>query len=408
MFSRNARLYLVGSFLIATNFAVFNLLFNLYLREFGFPEGDVGLLQSARAFGSALVAIPAALLISRVRLKPVLIIATTLFAIFSFGLLTTLDLKILVSFASLAGMSFAFYRVASGPFFMRNSTAVERTHLFSFSFAMVLLASMVGSSGSGNLVTIIGDMTGDIAAGYKYTMFLGIMLGLVAMVPFAMIRAAKPSASENKISISFDQLKRRGKFYFKITSANLLIGLGAGLTIPFLNIFFRDRFNLPPDQIGWYFFAVSCSMFLGTLSGPLFTRKFGLIRTIVLTQFISIPFMFILANSMYLPLVVVAFVLRGGFMNLGVPISTNFGMVMSEKKEQGFVNALLMVSWTSGQAISASIGGEVIEAYGYTVSINMSVVLYIISAVIYYWFFRDSEKRNSDQPGWHIPARGEL
>jgi len=36
LFSRNARLYLIGSFLVGFNFAVFELLLNLYLKELGF------------------------------------------------------------------------------------------------------------------------------------------------------------------------------------------------------------------------------------------------------------------------------------------------------------------------------------------------------------------------------------
>ncbi|UCC45553.1 MAG: MFS transporter [Candidatus Zixiibacteriota bacterium] len=408
LFSKNARFYLTGSFLMAINFAAFNLLYNLYLKESGFAEGDIGSLQSARALGSALVAIPAAVLISRVRLKPVLLIACLLFALFSFGLTVYLNLIALTVFAILVGVSFAFYRVASGPFFMRNSTPVERTHLFSFSFAMFILANMAGSAGSGNLVTVIGGASSDILMGYRVTLYIAILLGLCALLPFAFIRAAAPSSEENKITLSWVKVKQRAGFFLKITSANFLIGLGAGLSIPFLNLYFRDRFGLPPDEIGLYYFAVHCSMFLGTLSGPIFTKRLGLVRTIVVTQLASLPFMFILAYSYFLPIVVVAFILRGGLMNLGVPISTNFGLEMATKAEHGLVNALLMVSWTGGMAVSAFFGGRIIESHGFTVSINLTIFLYVLSALIYFAFFRKSEKRNSDGPGWVIPARGEL
>jgi len=393
---------------MAINFAAFNLLYNLYLKESGFAEGDIGSLQSARAVGSALIAIPAAILISRVRLKPVLLIACLLFALFSFGLTVSLDLATLTNFALLVGVSFAFYRVASGPFFMRNSTPVERTHLFSFSFAMMILANMAGSAGSGNLVTMIGEASSDILLGYRVTFYIAILLGLSALIPFAFIRVAAPSSEENRITMSWVKVRQRAGFFFKITSANFLIGLGAGLSIPFLNLYFRDRFGLAPDEIGLYYFAVHCSMFFGTLSGPIFTKRLGLVRTIVITQLASIPFMFVLAYSYFLPIVVVAFVLRGGLMNLGVPISTNFGMEMATKSEHGLVNALLMVSWTGGMAVSAFFGGRIIETFGFTVSFDMTIFLYVVSALIYFAFFRKSEKKNRDTAGWMIPAKVEL
>ena len=68
LFSKNARLYLLGSFLIGVNFHVFNLLLNLYLKEYGYVEGDIGMVISARAVGMTMIALPAAMLLSRIRM----------------------------------------------------------------------------------------------------------------------------------------------------------------------------------------------------------------------------------------------------------------------------------------------------------------------------------------------------
>ena len=87
-------------------------------------------------------------------------------------------------------------------------------------------------------------------------------------------------------------------------------------------------------------------------------------------------------------------------MNMGVPLMTNFGMEMAEKKEQGLVNALLMVAWTSSWMISAAIGGSLIEEYGYTVTMNITVALYILSTITYYSFFRNSETKGKSAIGW--------
>lgn len=402
LFSPNARLYLLGSFLTGINFAVFQLLFNLYLKELGFDEGSIGWVNSLRAVGMTLVAIPAAMLLSRVRLKPILIASCALFGFFSLGLTTFEQFTYLLGSAFLAGLAFSFYRVAGGPFYMRNSTEKERTHLFSFSFATHLLAGMIGSLGSGNLVAYLGDVTGDILFGYRVTLYIAIGISLLAIVPFAILKAAPPSAEENRIVLSREKFRKRGRFYLKISMANFLVGMGAGLIIPYLNLYFRDRFGLGPDTIGFYYILLSFGMLVGTLSGPILARRMGLVRTIVITQLLSIPFMFVLSYGYVLWLVVPAFVLRAGLMNMGVPISTNFGMEMSQKEEQGLVNALLMVSWTASWMVSVAIGGQFIELFGYTVTLNISILLYVLSSVTYFIFFRNSETRDAKTGGWHV------
>ncbi|UCG60859.1 MAG: MFS transporter [Candidatus Zixiibacteriota bacterium] len=400
LFSRNARLYLIGSFLMGVNFHVFQLLLNLYLKQLGFDEGQIGYVVSSRAIGMTLIAIPAAMLMSRIRLKPLLLTSCVLFAVFSFFIATYQALTLLIGFSILSGMAFSFYRVAAAPFYMRNSTPAERTHLFSFSFGMMLLAGMAGSIGSGKMVMVISGWTGDIILGYQITLYIGIAVALAALIPFFLVRSSKPSEEERRISLSYRQLKERGRFYFKITISNFIIGAGAGLIIPFLNLYFRDRFNLQPDTIGFYYFVVQLSMLAGSLSGPLLVKRFGLVRTVVITQIVSLPFMLILSYTYFLPLAFVAFVLRGGLMNLGIPLVTNLGMEVAQKKEQGLVNALLMVAWTSAWMISAAIGGTLIEEYGYTITMNITVVLYVISTITYYGFFRKAEAKGDGSMGW--------
>jgi predicted MFS family arabinose efflux permease len=402
LFSRNSRLYLLGSFLMGINFHVFQLLFNLYLKDLGFDESNIGFVISSRAVGMTLIAIPAAIILSRIKLKPILLASCFLFGLFTFFITSYTQMEFLIGFSILSGMAFAFYRVAAGPFYMRNSTEAERTYIFSFSFGMMIMAGMVGSVTSGKLVTIIADLTGDIIIGYKYTLYAGIFGSLLALIPFYKIKAAAPSSEENRINISKEQLMRRGKFYFKVTIANFLVGLGAGLIIPFLNLYFRDRFNLEPDTIGVFYFFVALAMMIGSLSGPVLAKRFGLVRAVVITQLVSIPFMFILAYSYFLPFVVIAFVLRAGFMNLGVPIVTNLGMELSDKQEQGLVNALLMISWTSSWMISSAVGGQLIEAYGYTITINITIALYMMSTALFYTFFRKAEVKTDAKTRWVI------
>jgi predicted MFS family arabinose efflux permease len=135
-------------------------------------------------------------------------------------------------------------------------------------------------------------------------------------------------------------------------------------------------------------------MLAGILIGPLLSKKFGMIKTIVSTQLSSIPFMLVLAFAYNLPLAVASFLFRGALMNMSQPISTNFAMEKVKEKEQALANALLKLSWTASWAASANLGGKLIKAYSFTPPLLFTVGLYIISSVLYYFFFSSEEDKN--------------
>jgi MFS family permease len=394
LFSRNIRLYLFGVFLAGLTFSAYMLLLNLYLREQGSSESFIGAVLSAGAVGMALTSIPAALLLRRIRLKPILQWTITLYSL-SIILLTWLpvgNLLVIVSFAG--GVTMTFYRVAGAPFFMRNTTTRERTYVFSSGFGVSLFASMLGSLVFGWLVPQLEIYTGDIVQAYRWTFAISVALGLLALIPFSLIKAVDPTEDNDKAIFSFGVVRRRLSLYSRLFIPYLIVGGGAGLIIPFLNLYFRDRFDQPPDKIGFFFFVVHTTMLIGIMAGPVLARKMGLVRTMVWTQLLSIPFMILLAYTYYLPLAVFAFLMRGALMNLGQPIGSNFAMEMVTKSEHALVNALLMLAWTGSWMISTAIGGRLIEYYGYTLPLMAAVVLYIVSSLLYYLFFRKSERKN--------------
>jgi predicted MFS family arabinose efflux permease len=143
-------------------------------------------------------------------------------------------------------------------------------------------------------------------------------------------------------------------------------------------------------------------MLIGILIGPVLSKKIGLVRTVVLTQLASIPFMLVLSFSHFLPLVVFAFVIRAGLMNIGVPLITNLGMELSKKSEQGLVNAILMVAWTFSWMVSAAVGGILIENYGYSFTINITISIYILSSLLFYFLFRGVETNKDGSGKWSI------
>jgi predicted MFS family arabinose efflux permease len=84
-------------------------------------------------------------------------------------------------------------------------------------------------------------------------------------------------------------------------------------------------------------------------------------------------------------------------MNMGHPIGSNFSMEMVTKSEQALVNAILMLGWTSSWMISTAVGGALIEKYGYTLPMLITVALYVLSSVLYFIYFRKNEVKNGSK-----------
>jgi len=133
-------------------------------------------------------------------------------------------------------------------------------------------------------------------------------------------------------------------------------------------------------------------MLVAVLTGPILRRRFGFIRTVVITELLSVPFMVALCYTENLSLAVGAFLLRGALMNMAQPVSNTFAMEAVPVEHQGLVNSLITVAWTGSWAISTSIGGAVIEHSGFVPSFWLAIGLYVVSAIFYFLFFAKHER----------------
>jgi len=67
-----------------------------------------------------------------------------------------------------------------------------------------------------------------------------------------------------------------------------LVGLGASLIIPFMNLYFKDIFALPGPQIGLIYTFGQLATAAGMLLVPLVVRRLGKVRTVVITELFSL------------------------------------------------------------------------------------------------------------------------
>ena len=385
-FSPNARAYLIGTFLMGLGHGAVWVHLNLYYRELGLGEEAIGRLLSARSFGTVLMAIPAAFLIDRIRARYVFGISAVGFAFSILGQLSTPKLPLLSLYALLSGMAFTIHWATAAPFFMRNSNPEHRIYLFGFSHATETTATIVAALGIGWLSRTLTQVTGTELEGLRWSLVIAAIASLAALVPF--VRIDDPPFEAKARRLKDHLLSRDWITLGKLIVPSSLVGLGAGLVIPFLNLYFRDRFDQNPLEIGGFFAVSQFFTVIGFLAGPAVARRFGMIPTVVLTEVLSIPFFLMLAFTQSLPVAVFAFWLRGALMNMNHPLLTNFAMEVVGADEQAVTNSMRMLAWNLSWMVSTQAGGWLIEKHGFTLPMLITISLYAVSSVVTYIFWR--------------------
>ena len=388
-FSRPARHYLLGELLAWTALGVFQVLFNLYLVERHFQAGFIGRAVSFHGIGMAISALPAGLLAERWGRRRTLILGAFLDGI---GLASRVLLPLpafILGAGLVSGSGQAFLAIAAAPFLTEHSTPRERTHLFSAFFANSLLAGVVGSLLGGWLPGVVLALPltprPNAELAYRVTLLFAASLALFSATPLMRLGDLKEeriSSSRNRVSKS-DYRK-----LFPITLNALLIGMGAGLVIPFMNLYFATRFHSTSGQIGVLFSIMQVSTALASLLGPAIARRFGKLRTATSSELLSLPFLVTLGAETHLAVAAGAFWIRGALMQAAAPLLQAFVMESLPSALRPRASSLINMVWNVGWALSATLAGMVIEHFGYAVPFYITAALYGTAASTMYFAFR--------------------
>ena len=388
-FSRPARLYLVAEFLAWTGHGIMSVLYNLYLVEAGYQESFVGTAVSTTALGLALAALPAGMLAERWGRRRCLVLGAVLDGIGLVVRATVLaPVPILVS-SFVAGAGQSMLAIAAAPFITEHSTPRERTHLFSAFFALALLAGVFGSALGGWLPRLALELPlavrPDLLHAYRFALLLAGGFALSAALPLLRLRGLVEAPLTRADEPATPQESRR---LIPIALNAALIGAGAGLVIPFMNLYFQTRFQCSSGQIGLFFALAQVLTALASLLGPAVARRFGKLRTAVAAELLSLPFLVTLGFERHLGTAVVAFWLRATLMQASTPLLQTFIMEALPAGLRARATSIMNLVWNVGWAISATLAGLIIQHFGYAVPFYVTALLYATAATTFYFAFR--------------------
>ena len=175
----------------------------------------------------------------------------------------------------------------------------------------------------------------------------------------------------------------------KLALPNLAIGFGAATLIPYLNVFFSERYHMSDSALGMLFGVGSLATGLGCIIGPRLVGNLGgKVRTITLGQAVSLVFLLIMGFSPWPWLAVVGFIVRGALMNMVSPLFDAFALEQSHETEHGAVTSIRNLAWNVGWTVGPYASGLVQQRWGFAPLFINTAVMYGIGITLTWIFFR--------------------
>jgi MFS family permease len=397
--SSEARTFLIARGLSAFSLGIAAILLNLYFRAVGFDEKFMGMSFAIFGLGCAVFSIPVGYLSDYVGSLTIMVIGEVILCFTLWGQIFSLSPAWILFSSLVAGIGAAFIAVARQPYTAKVSKTTDKVSLFSFSYAIFLGMTVVGNLSGGLARHLVPSLT--IAISYRSLLFVaGILNLLSAAILFYSRKGAKPVLSDFE---SFTGEKLPGtkgtedvsglwSNVIKLGTIQFIIGLGSGISIPFLNIYFKDRFDLSTMSIGGIFAIGSLITAVIVMAGPRLAGRTGTVKAIVVLQLISLPFLLLLSFPQFLGLAILAFWLRGALMKTATPLFRSVVMNTVPQYFRGRAASVTVTLWHLGHSAGSLVGGKLISDSGFFTPFVSTAVIYAGAAILFYILFKNTEQ----------------
>jgi len=205
------------------------------------------------------------------------------------------------------------------------------------------------------------------------------------------------------------------KIIFKAISPLILISIGAGLTIPFVNLFFNSIFGFTSSTFSLLGSFTAMLVFIFSLLVPTLRKKYGYWMTIVLVQSLAIICLVIMSSTeIYathtsaVVIAVSAYIFRQPLMHMAHPASNELMMNYVGKNNQELISALSSSLWSASWFISAKIFEWLrLLEFRYFEIFLITAFLYAIGVILYSFLIREYE-HNQKRSSTVLPIADEL
>jgi MFS family permease len=395
-YSRNILLFFWFNFVWNLGLGMFGLVYNLYVKSLGYDQTMVGSIVGMSSLAAAIILIPAG--IANDRLGPKRVISFGLFCVIA--TLTARSLMegqqgIIIS-SFFGGAALAVVSATIMPFMANNSTPQQRVHLFSFNMALVMAANFIGIALSGVLCDFFQFIIGlDAIHSMRITLLVGIGFSALGVVPMFMFEKTKQELQSSHERLKWRQIWKVHRTSLQVIGIFVLLGLlsstAGGMIVPYLNVYFEDRFDASKSAIGIIVALGQAATAVAFLIGPMIVKRYGEVRSTIYLQLSSIPFLLITAFSTNLILSSGGYLFRQALMNAANPFYFSIKMSYVHRSLRGLASSsgetVFNLGWFLASPISTGLVFRYGPYYGYAYAFCITAVVYTLISFLFLVFF---------------------
>ena len=385
-FQPNARAWLGAAALVGFGQQAFVVLRNPYLVDRGYSPQLVSSVQGVGAAAGILAGLLGLWALRRFSAGVALAVGVTVNALgFTIQAIAASPAGF-VAGAAIAGLGIQGITMSAAPFLTRASTLDERTRLFAVhGIALQAIPGAMGALVGGLVQRVATASLGSLLAGYRVALGLGALSVTAAWLFLAHVRDERPTSPRGTTLFRLREPQRAAA----LLVPDALLFFGNGLTVPFLQLYFKDRFGLAPATIGGVYAAMMVIGGAGHLLSPRLAARFGVGRTILATQALSLPLFAELLVARQVPFAVAAFVLRQAILNMCLPLYGSLLHTSVVDEDSGPVASYRMIVQSLLWAGANFVAGPLMAADGgglrFVIAATMaSYVLAITAGLVVY------------------------
>ncbi|WP_042143312.1 MFS transporter [Paucisalibacillus sp. EB02] len=394
-YNQNIKLAIWANIFSQIGMGMFMVMYNIYIQEIGLSHEVNGQVIALTALATAIILVPAGIMSDKLGRKRVMIFGVVLTGLILFlrSIVEAQTLLLLTGFAT--GIFTAFLQVSSIPWLAENSNPKQRVHLFSLHSAIMTAANVIGSLLGGTLTDFFTLFTTELSS-IRITLIIGSIFYVLAFFPILKMVERPKQKLDKSEKIPFQEFFRSNRTGFKIiilfAISQLIIGFGSGLVIPYLNLYFADRFAASNSVIGLIISLGQAATTVAMFIGPLVVKKVGEVRAVVYLQLSSLPFLLLTAYTENLLLASLGFLFRQALMNAGNPIQSSLMMSKVDDSVKGLANSINQMVFQLGWALMGPVSTSIVMVYGaywgYAHVFSITAGLYLVGSLYFFIVFR--------------------
>jgi MFS family permease len=410
---RHIRFLILAEFFLQMINSSFFLLFNYHMVANGYEDYEVAETIAVRFTMVLLLAVPLGFFLKRLKIKPFFLVAAIMVPFISLLTIYAVyhQMDWLLNLGMLGwGACFACIQVAGLPFILlyaKKETHSEAISLFFLTWSIAIF---------------IAGMFNYLLSWFNPDFFdEGIVLAIYSLVGWiAVIMVLNIRVEERPVpSESFEWKSLREDYdwglIFKASMPTLIIAVGAGFTIPVINLFFLNVHGVESDAFSVYGSLTYLIVAIGMTFMPYIKRRFGYQTAITLFQSLAVIALFTMATTEYyngwkyaIYIAVFFYIIRQPLMNVAGPMTSELTMYYVGEKNQEMISALNASIWSGSWLFSMTMFSQMRQwGLRYVSIFLITVGLYVIGVLWYAYLIREYRRRTGSD-GKSLPKEAEL